>query len=1031
MIDHYDAFISYKHAPLDNKVAAHVQSKLEHFHIPAKIRKKTGMKRIQRVFRDKDELPITSDLGATISHALENSNYLIVICSHNTRKSEWVKREIQYFLKYHSRRQILAVLAEGEPTDVLPEELLREEVRVVRPDGTEAIVLHEKEPLCADFRQSMHKADKEELPRLASALIGCSYDELMNRRRAYQMQRITALSLAFVTLAFSVLLYQIWNRSRLQKSYRDTLRNQAIYRANESENFLEQEKRIDAIQMALAALPSEDNDRPVTSEAVRALTNATLAYKPLMGSSIESVWNYKMPTSIGFMDLSPERTSFAAIDQTGLLNVWRTEDHKLILEKSFSGKDVVFLDYLKDDLLLVVTAYEAYMYRPSTGDLAWSFPLEDGLAFKGHFALLRVESDDSFFLLTNRDQLYHISSEDGTLLDSYKIPSNIDNKYFSSEGYAVSPDGTKIALFFELDLSSNVGIYDLSDGSIKLCPVKGTSFRNMKWADNETVIVVGYDVFSSNNLLRTDRIIVQPHSDDVTCIDVPSMTERWSRDCKYNVSLSYSEILNLPARNAVAYSTGDVIEIYDTKTGDVLGSYQVQQLIADISDNDGDGVPTFVTESGALGIPVDSMSPNTVTYTIEFVNKIDKALIGNGVYVLQKNASEVIFYDTYVMDDEWTDMNPDTVVQEPQQYLLDDDYLVVLSQYDGIPEILAYDADKKTLLLDIKIEEAKSSSAKLLQVADDVLYISVVNQESGISIYRISLEDGSREEIYNISSPYYINQFCVSMTNDYLTYVYRDKEKNFDRIGFYNVRSGETKSFDFPKDDPERISVPVYYPELKEIVVSDKEDVFVINVESNDIKQLRLSSNWSGANVVEHNKEGNRWIIADLTHVLIFDSDWNQEMDLQTNGRAAVGAAFYKEGTSSEQILVVFDDGSFYRYDGETGDFIGKSEVEMYYNTFKEATLTIDEEQGLIFIQTGNITDLLETESWVEVAVVWNSLGYHKPTDTFFAFSFTGAVDFHIGYFRHYTLQELKDKAYRILKGSEMSEEQKMRYGIS
>ncbi|HBZ77787.1 MAG TPA: hypothetical protein DEO39_03660 [Clostridiales bacterium] len=425
------------------------------------------------------------------------------------------------------------------------------------------------------------------------------------------------------------------------------------------------------------------------------------------------------------------------------------------------------------------------------------------------------------------------------------------------------------------------------------------------------------------------------------------------------------------------------------------------------------------------------MSPNTVTYTIEFVNKIDKALIGNGVYVLQKNASEVIFYDTYVMDDEWTDMNPDTVVQEPQQYLLDDDYLVVLSQFDGIPEILAYDADKKTLLLDIKIEEAKSSSAKLLQVADDVLYISVVNQESGISIYRISLEDGSREEIYNISSPYYINQFCVSMTNDYLTYVYRDKEKNLDRIGFYNVRSGETKLFDFPKDDPERISVPVYYPELKEIVVSDKEDVFVINVESNDIKQLRLSSNWSGANVVEHNKEGNRWIIADLTHVLVFDSDWNQEMDLQTNGRAAVGAAFYKEGTSSEQILVVFDDGSFYRYDGETGDFIGKTEVEMYYNTFKEATLTIDEEQGLIFIQTGNITDLLETESWVEVAVVWNSLGYHKPTDTFFAFSFTGAVDFHIGYFRHYTLQELKDKAYRILKGSEMSEEQKMRYGIS
>ena len=988
MIDHYDAFISYKHAPLDNKVAAHVQSKLEHFHIPKKIRKKTGMQRIQRVFRDKDELPITSDLSATISHALENSNYLIVICSHNTKQSEWVKREIQYFLKYHSRRQILAVLAEGEPHEVLPEDLLREEVRVVRPDGTEAIVLREKEPLCCDFRSSMRKADKEELPRLAAALIGCSYDELMNRRRAYQMQRVTVLGLAFVVLAVGVCLYLLWNRWRLQKSYKDTLRNQAIYLANESENYLEQEKRIDAIQLALAALPSDDNNRPVTSEAVRALTDATLAYKPLQGTSIEAVWNYKMPTMISFMDLSPERTSFAAVDKNDLLHVWTTEEHQLILEKSFSGKTVIFLDYLKDDLLLVVTDCEAYMYRLSEKELAWSFPLaEDRQRFRGGYGLLRVESDDSFFLLTNWDDLYHISSEDGTILDSYKMPSNYEDKYFTCESYAVSPDGTKIALCIEIDLSMNVGIYDLTDGSLKVCPFNGSGSRAIMWTDNETVIVVGYDVYSSNNLLRTDRMIVQPHSDNVTCIDVPSMTERWSRDCKYNVSLFYTELLNLPARNAVAYSTGDVIEIYDTKTGDVLGSYQVQQLIADISDNDGDGVPTFVTESGALGTTVDSMSTNTVTYTFEFVNNIDEVLIGDGVYVLPKESSEVIFYDTYVMDDEWKEMDPDIVIQQPQHYLLDDDYLAIQSSNEGIPHITVYDAEKKTLLYDLDIEEASAINSRIFQIADDVLYIAVVNQESGISIISISMEDGSRKEVYNISSPYYVNQFNVSMTDDYLTYVFRDKEMQLDRIGLYNIRSGETKLFTLPKDKPDSIGVPVYYSELKKIVVGDKEDVFVIDVESSDIKKLRLPSNWSGTSVVEHNKDLSRWIIADLTHIVIFDSDWNQEMELQTNGRAAMGAAFYKEGTSSEQILVVFDDGSFYRYNAKNGDFIGKTEVEMYYNSLKEATLTVDEEQGLVFIQTVDITDVLETESWVEVAVVWNSFGYHKPSDSFFAYS--------------------------------------------
>ncbi len=1031
MIDHYDAFISYKHAPLDNKVAAHVQSKLEHFHIPAKIRKKTGMKRIQRVFRDKDELPITSDLGATISHALENSNYLIVICSHNTRKSEWVRREIQYFLKYHSRRQILAVLAEGEPYEVLPEDLLREEVRVVRPDGTEAIVLHEKEPLCADFRQSMHKADKEELPRLASALIGCSYDELMNRRRAYQMQRITALSLAFVTLAFGVLLYQIWNRSRLQKSYRDTLRNQAIYLANESENFLEQEKRIDAIQMALAALPSEDNDRPVTSEAVRALTDATLAYKPLMGTNIEAVWNYKMPSMIEKMALSPERTSLAVSDQTGLLNVWDTEEHHLILEKSFSGKEILSIEYLKDDYLLVTTYYEVYMFRLSTQKQEWSFPIEDGQKLNTYYGLLRIESDESFFLLTNKDKIYHISTEDGELLDSYQLPSQIDNNFVIGNVYSISPDGKKIAVCMDYELSPHVGVYDFSDGSYKLCQIQGPVVRNLLWADAETIIVVGYDINSTNNLLRSDRIIVQPHADEVSCIDVSSMTLRWSRECCYNVALYYNELLNLSSRNAVAYSTGDVMEIYDLTSGDVLGSYQVQQLIADISDNDGDGIPTFVTESGALGTTVDSMNTNTTMYTFEFVKNIDNVLIGNGVYIHQKGASEIIYYDTFVMDDEWKEMNPDVVLSQPQNYFLDDDYLVLLSHNDNFPHITVYDAEKKTLIRDIDIEDAASSEGRILQIVDDLLYIAVINQDDGIFIYSISLKDDNREVVYEIQDPFFSRQLFCSMTGDFVTYISEDKETRQDRICLYNIRSGERESFSLPMTSFNSYGLPVYYPEQNAIIYNDEAGSFVINVDNKDVKQLRLPSNWSNTTFVEHDKDGKRWIIADMSRILVFDSEWNQEMELQTNGRTAVGAVFYKEGTSSEQILVAFNDGSFYRYDAENGNFIGKTEVEMYYNSLYDAKMTIDEEQGLLFIQTGFITDVVDTESWVELAVVWNSYGYHKPTDTFFASSYKGNYDYRIGYFRHYTLQELKDKAYRILKGSEMSEEQKMRYGIS
>lgn len=188
MIDFYNAFISYKHAPLDSKVAEHVQRNLEHYHIPSAIAKQTGKKKIERIFRDKDELPITSDLTDTISNALEKADFLIVICSPRTKESVWVDREIDFFLKTHDRSRVLTVLAEGEPVDVIPERLLYVEKEVTEYNGFTHKVKTPVEPLSCDYRMPLSRAKKEELPRLAAALIGCSYDELVRRQRAYKMR---------------------------------------------------------------------------------------------------------------------------------------------------------------------------------------------------------------------------------------------------------------------------------------------------------------------------------------------------------------------------------------------------------------------------------------------------------------------------------------------------------------------------------------------------------------------------------------------------------------------------------------------------------------------------------------------------------------------------------------------------------------------------------------------------------------------------------------------------------------------------
>ena len=116
----YDAFISYRHLERDMFVAKGVHKALETAKIPKRIQKETGRKKINRVFRDQEELPIGSDLGNNIDLALRESEFLIVICSPKTKESYWVMKEIDTFISLHGRENVLAVLVEGEPEDSFP-----------------------------------------------------------------------------------------------------------------------------------------------------------------------------------------------------------------------------------------------------------------------------------------------------------------------------------------------------------------------------------------------------------------------------------------------------------------------------------------------------------------------------------------------------------------------------------------------------------------------------------------------------------------------------------------------------------------------------------------------------------------------------------------------------------------------------------------------------------------------------------------------------------------------------------------------
>ena len=291
----YDAFISYRHSPKDTEVAQSLQMKLETFKIPAEIQKMTGKKKIGRIFRDREELPLTSDLTETITQALGESEYLILICSPEMKESEWVQREVETFLKSHDQSKVLTVLTGGEPVDVIPDVL--KEKKII-DEKTGEITVVPVEPLSCEYRfGSIAKCHKTELPRLVSGIIGCRYDDLMQRQKQRRLRtiRTTAFSILSVVTLLAVLFtgYALDKANRIaeqaeeiskQKDEIETQqveieKNLARTTAEQAISLLEKGDRKSALESAVFVQnPLEGNRIPMAGEQYEALTRALNAY---------------------------------------------------------------------------------------------------------------------------------------------------------------------------------------------------------------------------------------------------------------------------------------------------------------------------------------------------------------------------------------------------------------------------------------------------------------------------------------------------------------------------------------------------------------------------------------------------------------------------------------------------------------------------------------------------------------------------------------------------------------------------------
>jgi dipeptidyl aminopeptidase/acylaminoacyl peptidase len=218
----YWAFISYSHS--DTRWGDWLHRKLERYRVPRGLVGKPSPdgrvpKRLCPIYRDREESPVSSDLGATLKNWLERSRYLIVICSPRSAQSYWVNEEVRYFKARHGEGRVLCLIVEGEPdaaskadassTECFPASACHS----ILPDGS--VGSDRVDPMAADARPHAD-GPKRAAFKLIAGLLGVSFDELWRRQRRRRIRQVIQGALAISGLAVAAVVGSQWELGQQQ-----------------------------------------------------------------------------------------------------------------------------------------------------------------------------------------------------------------------------------------------------------------------------------------------------------------------------------------------------------------------------------------------------------------------------------------------------------------------------------------------------------------------------------------------------------------------------------------------------------------------------------------------------------------------------------------------------------------------------------------------------------------------------------------------------------------------------------------------
>ena len=734
----YDAFISYRHCDLDKYVAENLHKVLETYELPKALKKKLNIqgRTIKRVFRDQDELPLSSNLEDPIIEALKDSKYLIVICSPRLKDSLWCKKEIETFKKLRGRKNIFCVLIEGEPDESFPEEVLYDEVMVKTKDGKAKIEKTLVEPLAADVRGEnkgiVLKKIKEEKLRLIAPMYNLEYDDLKQRHKLRKQKQILNISLGvtFASLAFAIFALTMFIKINTQANILAS--HQALSLARESVENLKIDNRYDAIKNAYYALTEfEGVKMPYTADAEYALSESLGVYD--VGSSYKSITEIKTKGVADFVKSSADNKYAAVYDESEEITLFDSKTLNVIANYKANGSvsSERIISFIGNDKLAFINEKgNVVIVNTSDGKVVKEFEKE-----KWSYISVAGSSNGELLSYTDGDNLHIYSvKDDREVTKSTSSDKYMKELYYSDDSKYLFASTTVENFSLDVKDSMTVHVISTSDGKEinKISFTAGYMNGIMTIGDNAYILV--------NNSYKNKYNTI------ITSYNYLNDKTNWSKSYddvwgKY-LNRSYED-----GKNHIAIASYDKVSVFNAKDGDLIQTFHTDSEIIDLYSFMNTEIYLIFLKNGHVNY-INMEYKNSIEYKGKYEFNMDSyikvAISQDGYLLIPNNENRVILYEPKTNNDI---KEEDVKIDYPKDESITPSELdKVKEEYDlrskNLVNNVFYDTNQELLFVNYTNEDVAIYSTKDKKLLKYLNKVGKVNHYYGKDKYgRIYLGD--------------------------------------------------------------------------------------------------------------------------------------------------------------------------------------------------------------------------------------------------------------------------------------------------